>query len=46
MSNSSSKSSDLFEGIQDELHAAQSEIEEHIRLLDWLPMICEVKFRH
>ena len=42
----SPKSSDLFEGIQNELHAAQSELEEYERLLDQLPGIHEDKFRH
>ena len=46
MNNSLPKSSDLFEGIQNELHAAQSELEEYRRLLDQLPGIYEDKFRH
>ncbi|MCP9903829.1 hypothetical protein KBY72_05840 [Cyanobium sp. BA5m-21] len=46
MSNPSPKSPDLFEGIQDELHAAQSELEEYRSLLEQLPGIYEDKFRH
>ena len=46
MSNPPPKSSDLFEGIQDELHAAKLELEEYRRLLDQLPEIYEAKFRH
>jgi hypothetical protein len=46
MSNSLPGPSDLFEGIQDELHAAQLELEEYRRLLDKLPEIYEAKFRH
>ena len=46
MSNSSPKPSDFFEGIQNELHAAQLELEEYRHLLDQLPEIYEAKFRH